>query len=53
MIVQEKPIMKREVTSVMVDRDTHHIIKTLAVQRRMKMTDLIRETFSENLKQDK
>jgi len=49
MITQEKPVSKN--TSIMVDKETHHIIKTLAVQKRMKITDFIRQTFNQTIKQ--
>ncbi len=45
-----KPV-KKDITSIMVDKETHHIIKLLAVQKRMKITDFIRQTFSQTAKQ--
>lgn len=47
-----KPV-KKEVTSIMVDKETHFAIKLLAVQKKMKITDLIRETFNQAIKTGK
>lgn len=37
----------KKLTSVMVETDTHHIIKLLAVEKRMKIKDLLKQIFIE------
>lgn len=39
----EKKLYK---TSLMVDEETHHTIKTLAVEKRMKIGEFLKEVFS-------
>ncbi len=37
---------KRELLTLMVDKETHHIIKILAAQKNIKMVDLVYQVFN-------
>ncbi len=47
MNIQETVRPKRKLLTLMVDRETHHLIKTLAVQKQVKMLELVRQVFND------